>query len=49
MAAALLTAGLTTAYAHEAGKVDTRAGGIAFPRWGRVGMSNLMKDVSSKR
>lgn len=48
MAAALLTAGLTTAYAHEAGKLDQRAGGIAFPRWGRVGLSNLMKDVSKR-
>ena len=49
VAAAMLTAGLTTAYAHEARKLDRRAGTIVQPQAGGVGMSNMVRDVLRRR
>lgn len=42
MLAAMTTAGATAAYAHEARKLDRRAGVIAAPQGGGVGLVNMV-------
>ena len=49
VAAAMAAAGLTSAYAFEARKLDRRAGTIVQPAGGGVGMSNLIRDIARRR
>lgn len=49
IAAAMAAAGLTSAYAFEARKLDRRAGTIVQPAGGGVGLSNLVRDVARRR
>lgn len=49
VAGAMAAAGLASAYAFEARKLDRRAATIATPVAGGVGLSNLARDVARRR
>ena len=49
IAGAMAAAGLASAYAFEARKLDRRAATIATPVAGGVGLSNLARDVARRR
>lgn len=49
VAGAMAAAGLASAYAFEARKLDRRAATIAAPAGGKIGMSNLARDVLRRR
>jgi benzodiazapine receptor len=49
VAGAMASAGLASAYAFEARKLDRRAGTIATPVAGSVGLSHLARDVARRR
>ena len=46
IAAAMTSAGMAAAFAHEARKIDTRAGKLAAPIGGGVRMANRVQDTS---
>lgn len=49
IAGAMVAAGLASAYAHEARKLDRRAATIAAPTGARMGLTNLARDVARRR
>jgi len=49
IAAAMSSAGLAAAFAHEARKLDTRAGKLAAPIGGGVRLANRLEDRSSDK